>query len=150
MGSAPRGQARVHTTTALLIGRWGLCRETARSAQGPGHSLPTRPQAPTHHRGSPTSCTLGEDQGAGGGHRTSRTLCKVGHGGTCGDAQGRWQRVRGRAAILRTGFWGTMGHRAKGCMQLLLLGVALGGERDRIREEVRAAGHSLRLLLGWR
>lgn len=58
--------------------------------------------------------------------------------------------MRGRAAILRTGFWGTMGHRAKGCMQLLLLGVALGGERDRIREEVRAAGHSLRLLLGRR
>lgn len=58
--------------------------------------------------------------------------------------------MRSRAAILRTGFWGTMGHRAKGRMRLLLLGVALGGERDRIREEVRATGHSLRLLLGRR
>ena len=63
VGSAPRGQARVHTTTALLIGRRGLCRETTRSAQGPGHSLPARPQAPTHHRGSPTNYTPGGGSG---------------------------------------------------------------------------------------
>ena len=56
----------------------------------------------------------------------------------------------GGAAILRTGFWGTVGHRAKGCRRLLLLGVALGRETDRMGEEVRAAGHSLRLLLGRR
>ena len=63
MGSGPQGRARVHTTTALLIGRRGLCGETARSARGQGHSLPARPQAPTHHTGSPMSCTPGGGSG---------------------------------------------------------------------------------------
>lgn len=55
----------------------------------------------------------------------------------------------GGAAIRRMGFRGAR-HRAEGCRRLLLLRVALGGERDRVREEVGSTGHSLCLLLGWR
>lgn len=87
----------------------------------------------------------GQDGDAGGGHRPSRTLCKVGHGGTCGDAQGRSQRVGGGAAVLRTRLRGAR-HGAEGG-RLRLLRVALGKEGDGVCD-LGAANHGLDVLLG--
>lgn len=46
-GSAPGRQARICTTTALLIGWWGLCGERARSAWGSWCPFPHQAPGPS-------------------------------------------------------------------------------------------------------
>lgn len=94
----------------------------------------------------PQAVLRGEDQGTGGGHRPSRPVCEVGHSGTCGDAQGRGQRVGGGAAARRTGFRGAR-HCPEGGRRPQLH-VALGKEGDRVRQGGLARGLSPSLLLG--
>lgn len=112
--SAPWGQAGVRTTAALLIGWRGLCGEREREVRiGPVVPPAPGPSSPLTIGVAPRAVFRGLDQGTGGGHRPSRTLCKVGHGGTCRDAQGRGQRVGSGASILRSRFRGTR-HGAQG------------------------------------